>query len=104
MSRDFKALKLIHLAISGSMIFIFFMVGRPTIEKLIIPPMDQETSIFLVIAMIGFFLSKFLFKYQLKQADPKGTIEEKFHQYRIACLTRWGDFRSRFDFNIFCKI
>lgn len=90
MKEKLKTLQLIHLAICSGMILAYYFVGQFTIEQLKGQNINTEDLVYLAIPIVGFFLSNFMFKSQLKQSDPKLTLEEKLPIYQTASIIRWA--------------
>ncbi|MHC0442911.1 MFS transporter [Flavobacterium sp. 3-210] len=90
MSDRIKTLQIIHLAICAGTIVAYYILGDLSIEKLQIPVIDSSSAIYIVIPVLAFVLSSFLFKSQLKQINPKLKLEEKFPIYQTASILRWA--------------
>jgi hypothetical protein len=103
MKEDIKALKILHMAICMGMVLIYtILIGVSEVEFKI-PVFDQENLMFSLVPFAAIILSYFVFKFQLKRVDPKATLEEKFPQYRIACISRWGILEATIILIIFLK-
>ncbi|TDO94537.1 MFS transporter [Flavobacterium sp. 245] len=90
MSEKIKALQIIHLAICAGTIIAYYILGDLSIEKLRIPTIDSSSAVYVLIPVLAFVLSSFLFKSQLKQINPKLKLEEKFPIYQTASILRWA--------------
>ncbi|MEN2415246.1 MFS transporter [Flavobacterium mesophilum] len=90
MSEKIKTLQIIHLGICAGTIVAYYILGDLSIEKLRIPTIDSSSIIYVVIPVLAFVLSSFLFKSQLKQINPKLKLEEKFPIYQTASIMRWA--------------
>ncbi|MRX67143.1 hypothetical protein SAMN06265349_1021084 [Flavobacterium resistens] len=90
MSDRIKTLQILHLAICAGTIVAYYILGDLSIEKLQIPVIDSSSVIYIVIPVLAFVLSSFLFKSQLKQINPKLKLEEKFPIYQTASILRWA--------------
>ncbi|WP_426486178.1 MFS transporter [Flavobacterium sp. 2] len=90
MSDRIKTLQILHLAICAGTIVAYYILGDLSIEKLQIPVIDSSSAIYILIPVLAFVLSSFLFKYQLKQINPKLKLEEKFPIYQTASILRWA--------------
>jgi hypothetical protein len=90
MKEKIKTIKIIHLAICAGIILAYIFAGQFTIEQLKGQEIDSDDLVYLVIPFAAFFISNFMFKSQLKQADPKSTLEEKLPIYQTASLIRWA--------------
>ena len=90
MTEKLKTLKLIHLAICAGTILAYIFAGQFTMEQLKNYKIDSGDFVYIAIPFVAFFLSNFLFKTQLKQVDPKLTLEEKLLLYQTASIMRWA--------------
>ena len=90
MIQKLKTLKLIHLAICAGMILAYIFAGQFTIEQLKGQEIDTDDLIYLAIPIGAFLLSNFMFKNNLKQADPKANLEDKLPIYQTASIIRWA--------------
>lgn len=90
MKQKIKILNNIHLSICAAMIIVYVMIGNISIDKLMINRINIDDSVYLAIPVLAFFLSNFLFKSQLKQADPKLKPEENLPIYQTASIIRWA--------------
>ncbi len=90
MSEKIKTLQIIHLAICAGTIVAYYIIGDLSIEKLRIPVIDSSSAVYILIPVLAFVLSSFLFKSQLKQINPKLKLEEKFPIYQTASILRWA--------------
>lgn len=91
MKEKLKTIKIIHLAICAGVIIAYFMLGDlNSLNSLKMPTIDSSSVVYLSIPFIAFFLSNFLFKSQLKNVDPKLSLDDKFGTYQTASLVRWA--------------
>ena len=90
MTEKIKTLQTIHLAICAGIIVAYFMIGNLSMETLKIQSIDSSEIIFVAIPILAFFLGNFLFKSQLKQANPKLKLEENLPIYQTASIIRWA--------------
>ncbi len=90
MTQKIKTLQIIHLAICAGVIVVYFMTGNLSMESLTIKSIDSSEIIFIAIPILAVFLSNFLFKSQLKQANPKLKPEENLPIYQTASIIRWA--------------
>jgi uncharacterized membrane protein YoaK (UPF0700 family) len=90
MTQKIKTLQTIHLAICAGIIVAYFMMGNLSIDSLNIQSIDSSEIIFVAIPILAFVLSNFLFKSQLKQANPKLKPEENLPIYQTASIIRWA--------------
>lgn len=90
MTQKIKTLQTIHLAICAGIIVAYFMIGNLSMETLKIKSIDSSEIIFVAIPILAFVFSNFLFKSQLKQANPKLKPEENLPIYQTASIIRWA--------------
>lgn len=90
MTQKIKTLQTIHLAICAGIIVAYFMIGNLSMETLKIKSIDSSEIMFVAIPILAFFLSNFLFKSQLKQANSKLKSEENLPIYQAASIIRWA--------------
>lgn len=90
MNEKIKVLQIIHLGICAGTIVAYLFVGELSVESLNIKAIDLSETIYFVIPILAFFLSNFLFKSQLKQADTKLKPEDNLPIYQTASIVRWA--------------
>lgn len=90
MKEKIKVLQIIHLAICAGTIVAYLFVGDFSIEILNVPSIDFSDLIYFAIPILALFLSNFLFKSQLKQADPKLKPLDNLPIYQTASIIRWA--------------
>jgi hypothetical protein len=90
MNQKIKTLKTIHFAICAGIIVAYLFVGEFSVEKLKNYSLNNEELIYALIPIVAIVVSTILFKNQLKQIDPKLTIEEKTPFYQSASIVRWA--------------
>lgn len=90
MNEKIKVLQIIHLGICAGTIVAYLFVGELSVESLNIKAIDMSETIYFVIPILAFFLSNFLFKSQLKQADTKLKPEDNLPIYQTASIVRWA--------------
>lgn len=90
MNEKIRTLKIVHLGICAGTIIVYFFIGQNSIENLKIPTIDSTSIVYLALPILGFGISNFLFKLQLRQIDPKLKTEEKLPLYQAASITRWA--------------
>src|SRR3970040_2143664 len=90
MTQKIKTLQIIHLAICAGIIVVYFMTGNLSMESLTIKSIDSSEIVFIAIPILAVFLSNFLFKSQLKQANHKLKPEENLPIYQTASIIRWA--------------
>ena len=92
----FALLRILHLALlSGQLIFsgvVFYLVY----SKIMIPSLQEQDKTFqlvtIAIAVIAYYSGNYLFKKKMLQLkeNVNASINEKFVQYRTACLLQWA--------------
>ena len=90
MQNKIKTLKTIHFAICAGTIIAYIFIGQLSIDKLMIQSIDPTEYIYIAIPILAFVLSNFLFKYQMKQVDPKLGMEDNLPVYQNASLIKWA--------------
>lgn len=90
MNEKIKTLKTIHLGICAGIVVAYFMIGNLSMEILKIKSVDSSEIVYVAIPFLAFFLSNFLFKTQLKKANPKLKPEDNLPIYQTASIIRWA--------------
>lgn len=91
MPEKIKTLKIIHFALCVGLLIAYYILGElNTIDKFSIPQLDASNYIYLLIPVLAYILSNFLFKSQLKKIDSSLKLEEKYPFYQTASLIRWA--------------
>ena len=90
MNEKIKVLQIIHLAICAGTVIAYLFIAQLSLESLKVKTTDSSDLIYFAIPILAFFLSNFLFKSQLKQADPKLKLEENLPIYQTASIVRWA--------------
>lgn len=90
MDQKIKTLKTIHLAICAGVTLAYFFMGHFSIEEFKNYSLDSDKLVYIAIPIVAFMVSQFLFKSQLKQINPKLTIEEKMPFYQSASIVQWA--------------
>ena len=90
MNEKIKVLQIIHLAICAGTVIAYLFIAQLSIENLKIETTDSSDLIYFAIPILAFFLSNFLFKSQLKQADPKLKPLDNLPIYQTASIIRWA--------------
>ncbi|SFD12762.1 MFS transporter [Flavobacterium phragmitis] len=90
MNEKIKTLQIIHLAICAGTLAAYFFLIDFSLKTLEIPNIDSSSAIYLLIPVLAYISSTFLFKSQLKQIDPKLKLEEKMPIYQSASIMRWA--------------
>jgi hypothetical protein len=90
MKEKIKVLQIIHLAICAGTVIAYLFIAQLSIENLKIETTDSSDLIYFAIPISAFLLSNFLFKSQLKQADPKLKPADNLPIYQTASIIRWA--------------
>ena len=90
MNEKIKVLQIIHLAICAGTIIAYLFIAQLSVESLRIEVTDSSDLIYFAIPILAFFLSNYLFKANLKQANPKLKAEENLPIYQTASIIRWA--------------
>lgn len=90
MNEKIKVLQIIHLAICAGTVMAYLFIAQLSLDNLKIETTDSSDLIYFAIPILAFFLSNFLFKSQLKQADPKLNPEDNLPIYQTASILRWA--------------
>lgn len=90
MNEKIKVLQIIHLAVCAGTVIAYLFIAQLSIENLKIETTDSSDLIYFAIPISAFLLSNFLFKSQLKQADPKLKPLDNLPIYQTASIIRWA--------------
>lgn len=90
MNEKLKTLQTLHLGICAGAIVAYLFAGDIKLNQLIITHVDTSDIVYIAIPVLAIFLSNFLFKSQLKQANRNLNAEENFGAYQTASLIRWA--------------
>tara|TARA_R110002050_G_scaffold74772_6_gene160331 strand:- start:99907 stop:100308 length:402 start_codon:yes stop_codon:yes gene_type:complete len=91
MKEKIKVTQIIHLAMCLGLIFAYSIIGDiNSLTSFSTESINSSNIIFIVIPLIAYVLSNFLFNSQLKNIDPKLKLEEKIPFYQSASIIRWA--------------
>lgn len=90
MTEKIKTLKIIHLAITGSVIMIYLLQGDISQDALSIPEIDSSSALYIAIPIIALILGNFLFRMLLKKVDKNTSLDDNFGAYQTASIIRWA--------------
>lgn len=90
MNEKIKVLQIIHLSICAGTVIAYLFIAQFSLEGLKIETTHYSDLIYFAIPILAFFMSNFLFKSQLKQADPKLKPEDNLPIYQTASIIRWA--------------
>ncbi|CAM1367892.1 conserved membrane hypothetical protein [Tenacibaculum sediminilitoris] len=88
MNQKIKTLKIIHLAMVGSVTLGYTFLGDfKTIFNMVI---DDSSLLYAFIPAIAYVTSNFMFKNTLKTIKNDALVEEKLAIYQSASIIRWA--------------
>ena len=90
MEEKLKVIKIIHLALCAGLVMAYILVGNVTSINFNMPPLSQSNIIYVLIPVIAYVFSNFMFKTQLKNADRKLKPEDNMALYQTASIIRWA--------------
>jgi hypothetical protein len=92
MKEQIKTIQIIHLVLTAGLILAYtFLAEINSLEDLmIIPSIDTNSIIYLLIPIAAYIFSNLMFKNMLGKIDKKLKIEENFGAYQSAALARWA--------------
>lgn len=90
MKEKLKTIKIIHLALCAGLVMAYILVGNVTSINFNMPPLNQSNIIFVLIPVVAYLLSNFMFKTQLKNIDRTLKPEDNMAAYQTASLIRWA--------------
>ena len=91
MKEKLKTIQVIHLALTFGCIIAYYMLGDlNSLDKLVPPAINTASIIYILIPVMAFGVSNFLFKNFISKIDTKLSLEEKFGAYQTACIIRWA--------------
>jgi len=90
MAEKLKTIKIIHLALCAGLVIAYILVGNVTSINFNLPPLSQSNSVYVLIPIVAYILSNFMFKKQLKNIDRTLKPEANMAAYQTASLIRWA--------------
>ncbi|XMO87963.1 MFS transporter [Algibacter sp. AS12] len=90
MQEKLKVIKMIHIALSAGLIMAYIFIGDLASINLNMPEISQSNILFVLIPVIAYVFSNFMFKTQLKNADNKLKLEDNMAVYQTASIIRWA--------------
>ncbi|WP_375241789.1 MFS transporter [Lacinutrix sp.] len=92
MKDQLKALKIIHLALSASVVSAYiFMTNLESIKTIFNVSIDStEDYIFILLPIAAFIIGNFIFKFMLKSVDKKTSEASVFNSFQTASIARWA--------------
>lgn len=90
MQEKLKVIKMIHIALCVGLVIAYIFIGDVTAISFNIPELSQSNIIYVLIPIIAYVFSNFMFKTQLKNADRKLKPEDNMAVYQTASIIRWA--------------
>ena len=90
MQEKLKVIKMIHIALCVGLVIAYIFIGDVTSISFNIPELSQSNIIYVLIPVIAYVFSNFMFKTQLKNADRKLKPEDNMAVYQTASIIRWA--------------
>lgn len=90
MEEKLKVIKMIHIALCAGLIMAYIFVGDVTSISFNMPPLSQSNIVYVLIPVIAYVFSNFMFKTQLKAADETLKPEDNMAVYQTASIVRWA--------------
>ena len=90
MEEKLKVIKMIHFALCAGLVMAYVFVGDVTTISFNMPPLSQSNIVYVLIPVIAYIFSNFMFKTQLKAADKTLKLEANMAVYQTASIVRWA--------------
>jgi hypothetical protein len=90
MEEKLKVIKMIHIALCAGLVMAYIFVGDITSINFNMPPLSQSNIVYVLIPVIAYVFSNFMFKTQLKAADKTLKPEDNMAVYQTASIVRWA--------------
>ena len=90
MEEKLKVIKMIHFALCAGLVMAYVFVGDVTTISFNMPPLSQSNIVYVLIPIIAYIFSNFMFKTQLKAADKTLKLEANMAVYQTASIVRWA--------------
>ncbi|MDN3664982.1 MFS transporter [Algibacter miyuki] len=90
MEEKLKVIKMIHFALCAGLVMAYVFVGDVTTISFNMPPLSQSNIVYVLIPVIAYIFSNFMFKTQLKAADKTLKPEANMAVYQTASIVRWA--------------
>lgn len=92
MKEQIKTIQIIHFALTfGLILTYYFLAEINSLEDLMmIPSIDKNSIIYILIPFVAYLFSNFMFKNMLSKIDKKLKVEENLGAYQTASLVRWA--------------
>ncbi len=104
MEQKLKVLRIIHLALIGQAVFMYFIFGEiDKLEFLDFKEVEGPAYMMLIVPLGAVFASDFLYKILLKKVDRNSTADQKVQHYMVACILRWAVIEGPIFFLLFME-
>jgi hypothetical protein len=103
MEQKIKTFQTIHLAICSGVVVAYILTGNITTEMLSLQGINAAHLPYLAVPVLALFLSNFMFKSQLKQANTKLKTEDNLGIYQTASIIRWAILEGAAFFLLFAQ-
>lgn len=90
MSEKLKPLKIIHIGLCLGVALAYFFIGDLMHLELDQVSFDTSSLAYLLIPVVAFYISKFLYKQLLSNVDRKAEPGAQVSAYQTACIVRWA--------------
>ena len=90
MEEKLKVTKMIHIALCSGLVMAYIFIGDVTSISFNMPALSQSNIIYVLIPIIAYIFSNFMFKTQLKAADKTLKPEANMAVYQTASIVRWA--------------
>ncbi|MEL0651743.1 MFS transporter [Algibacter sp. TI.3.09] len=87
MEEKLKVTKMIHIALCSGLVMAYIFIGDVSFNM---PALSQSNIIYVLIPIIAYIFSNFMFKTQLKAADKTLKPEANMAVYQTASIVRWA--------------
>ncbi len=90
MEEKLKVTKMIHIDLCSGLVIAYIFIGDVTSISFNMPALSQSNIIYVLIPIIAYIFSNFMFKTQLKAADKTLKPEANMAVYQTASIVRWA--------------
>ncbi|WP_405294552.1 MFS transporter [Algibacter sp. Ld11] len=81
---------MIHIALCSGLVMAYIFIGDVTSISFNMPALSQSNIVYVLIPIIAYIFSNFMFKTQLKAADKTLKPEANMAVYQTASIVRWA--------------
>lgn len=104
MEQKLKVLRILHLALIGQALFMYFIFGEiDKLRFLDFKEVEGPAYMMLIVPLGAVFASDFLYKNLLKKVDRNSTADQKVQHYMVACILRWAVIEGSIFFLLFME-